>query len=186
MKRWASWVLAILLLTGCTGKEEELDRAMALRADLLAASGCSFTARITADYGDELQVFTLDCTGDNQGNVSFKVTEPESIAGITGTVSGEGGNLTFDDVALAFPLLAGEMASPVSAPWIFLKTLRSGYLTAAGEDGEYLRVTIDDSYEDDAMQVDIWLSSETKPVQGDILYDGRRILSLSISNFQIL
>lgn len=186
MKRWAAWALSLLLLAGCTGKGEELDRAMALRADLLAASGCSFTACITADYGDEIQEFTLECTADNQGNLNFTVTEPQSISGITGNISTDGGKLTFDDVALAFPLLAGEMASPVSAPWIFLKTLRSGYLTAAGEDGEYLRLTIDDSYEDDALQVDIWLDSETKPVQADILYDGSRILSLRISNFQIL
>ncbi len=38
-----------------------------------------------------------------------------------------------------------------------MKTLRSGYITSAGMDGGRLRLTIDDSYEDDALHLDIWL-----------------------------
>ena len=79
-----------------------------------------------------------------------------------------------------------DQLSPVSAPWVFLKTLRSGYLTAAGEDGELLRLTIDDSYEEDALRLDIWLDPNHQPNHADILYEGRRILSLQVENFQIL
>ena len=35
MKKLASLVLALIVLSGCTGKRDELDRAMALRAELL-------------------------------------------------------------------------------------------------------------------------------------------------------
>lgn len=185
MKKVVAAVLAVMLLfAGCAGAQEQIDRAMELRAQLLRGS-CTFTAEITADYGDKVHTFAMDCAGDSQGNITFTVTQPESISGITGTISQEGGFLTFDDTALQFDLLADGTVSPVSAPWILLKTLRGGYLTAAGEEGELLRVTIDDSYEEDALQLDIWLDSENRPVQGDILYDGRRILSLTVSNFQI-
>lgn len=185
MKKAASLLLTLLLLTGCSDSRARIDRAMELRSRLLSSDGCGFTAEITADYGDELHTFSMDCTCDSQGNLSFTVTEPETISGITGTIAQDGGRLTFDDTALEFPLLADDQLTPVSAPWIFLKTLRGGYLTSAGEEGELLRLTIDDSYEEDALHLDIWLNADNTPVRADILYDGRRILSLSIADFRI-
>lgn len=184
MKRLGAILLLVLLLAGCSETENRINRVLALRSALLK-NNCTFTAEVTADYGDKLFTFTLECAGDEEGNLTFSVTEPESISGITGTITGEGGFLTFDDAALQFDLLADGQVTPVSAPWLLLKTLRGGYLTCAGEDGEKLRVTIDDSYEDDALQLDIWLNSDNLPVQGEILYDGCRILSMTIGNFQI-
>lgn len=186
MKKLVSVLVLLLVLTGCAGNNGELDRAMALRAKLLAASGCSFDAVITADYGDKTYSFSVACTSDGQGNVTFTVNEPESIAGITGTISGEGGKLTFDDTALAFELLADGQVTPVSAPWLLVKTLRGGYVSACGVDGEQIRISVDDSYEEDAMHLDIWLGEGDLPVRGDILFDDRRILSLEVKNFKIL
>lgn len=178
-------LLGLVLLTGCGSKNEELSRAMALRAKLLTSS-VSFDAEITADYGDELHTFSVYCEGDSQGNLGFRVTSPETIADITGRIEAGEGNLTFGDTVLAFPLLAEEQLSPVSAPWIFYTTLRGGYLTAAGMEEELLRLTIDDSYEEDALTVDIWLDETDTPIRAEILYDGRRILTLTIKNFQIV
>ena len=157
---------------------------MELRVALLS-SGCSFDADITADYGDEVYNFSVTCEGDSDGNLGFTVTAPESIGGITGIIDQTCGKLTFDDTAVTFPLLADGQLSPVSAPWILLKTLRSGYLTAAGMEGEDLRLTIDDSYEEDALGLDVWLNGENQPIRADILYDGCRILAMKVSNFQI-
>lgn len=178
-------VCILLLLTGCGKHDEELDRAMALRAKLLTAS-VSFDAEITADYGDEVHTFSVYCEGDNQGNLGFRVTAPETIADISGRCDAGEGKLTFRDTVLAFPLLAEDQLSPVSAPWIFYMTLRGGYLTAAGMEEDLLRLTIDDSYDDDALTVDIWLDAADTPIRAEILYDGRRILTLTIENFQIL
>ena len=186
MKRAVSWVLALLLLTGCSSGHQAIDRALELRSRLQGGSGCRFTAKITADYGDTIQYFTVDCKGDDRGGLEFTVKSPETIAGICGSISEDGGKLTFDDVALAFPLLTQEQISPVSGPWIFLRTLRGGYLTNAGEDNGLLRVTIDDTYEEDALKLDIWLDGENMPVRAEILYDGCRILSLEVENFEIL
>ena len=185
MKKAAALLLAVLMLTGCSVKEEELERAMTLRARLLA-NPCSFAAEVTADYGDKVYTFAMDCEGDAQGNLTFTVTSPESISGITGILSKAGGALTFDETALQFPLLADEQVSPVSAPWIVLNTLRGGYLTAANLEDGLLRLTIDDSYEEDALQLDIWLNENDQPVRAEILYDGRRILTVGVRDFQIL
>ena len=185
MKRIAAAILAFVLLTGCTGKRDELDRAMKLRASLLGCLGCSFDVAITADYGDEIYQFAMQCEGDGRGNLSFTVTKPESIAGITGEISSGEGKLIFDDVALQFPLMADDQVTPISGPWILMKTLLGGYLTAANEEDDLLHLTIHDSYEDDALQMEIWLNGENKPVCGEILYDGRRIVTMTVENFQI-
>lgn len=173
------------LLVGCTGKRDELARAMKLRASLLGCLGCSFDVTITADYGDELYEFAMSCTSSGRGDLEFTVTQPESIAGITGKIASGEGNLTFDDTILQFPLLADDQVTPVSGPWILMKTLLGGYLTAANEEEDLLHLTINDSYEEDALQMEVWLNAEDIPVCGEIFYDGRRIVTMTVENFQI-
>lgn len=185
MKRWVALLLIVVLLSGC-GKNSELDRAVAMRERLLSANGCSFDVEITADYGEKVYTFSLTCQTDQMGNLNFTVQAPDSISGITGEVSAKGGKLTFDGNALAFDLLADGQVSPVSAPWILISALRGGYLTSCGVDEEYLRLAIDDSYEEDALHLDVWLDSEDAPVRGEILWGGRRIVSMEVKNYGLL
>ncbi len=182
MKRIAILLCVLLLLTGCSGKNQEMDTALSLRSKLLAKA-VSFDAQITADYGDKTYTFTMNCKADAQGNLTFTVIEPELIRGITGTVSATGGKLKFDDVALAFDLMADGQFSPVSGPWILMKTLRSGYLTSCNREGDALRISIDDSYNDDALHLDIWLNAEDIPIRGEIMWQGRRLLTIGVKNF---
>ena len=185
MKKVLPLLLAVVLLTGCSRTPEEMERALSMRARLLQASSCTFDAEITADYGDILHVFRMNCTADAQGGVSFRVGAPESIAGITGTLSSQGGALTFEDTALYFELLADGQLSPVSAPWVMMKALRGGYLTSAGMENDQLRVSVNDSYEEDALNLDVWLDSVNIPQRADICYGGKRILSMKLENVQI-
>ena len=185
MKRAAAVLVLRGMLTGCFSAKPELERGMELRTRLLAASGCSFDADITADYGDRLYTFSVECLGDEKGDLSFTVRKPESISGITGSISDSKGKLTFDDAALDFPLLTDGLLNPVSAPWVFFKTLRSGYITSAGVESEQLHLSIDDSFEDDALHLDIWLNDEDLPVRAEILWDGQRYLSMDVNHFRL-
>ena len=185
MKKVLPLLLAVVLLTGCCQTPKEVERALALRTRLLQASSCAFDTEITADYGEILHVFRMNCTADAQGGVSFRVTAPESIAGISGTLSKQGGALTFDDTALYFELLADQQLSPVSAPWVLMKALRGGYISSAGVENGSLRISVDDSYEEDALNLEVWLDSEDIPQRADICYAGKRILSLNLENVRI-
>ena len=178
-------MLILLTLTGCSKTKSMLDKAMTLRVDLLACESYTFDAVITADYGDEVNTFGMHCIGDNDGNLEFTVTEPETIASITGMISAGEGKLTFDDKAVAFSLLADGQVTPVSGPWILMKTLMGGYLTACNEEEGLIHLMIHDSYEDDALELEIWLDQQSHPVQAEIGYEGRRILTMEIENFQI-
>ena len=184
MRKLAGLILCVVFLTGCMANHKALGSMMELRADLLSGP-CSFDAEVTADYGDKVYTFGMNCQGDSKGSLGFEVTAPETIAGIKGSLSGKEGKLTFDGTALTFPLLADGQVSPVSAPYLLLKTLQGGYVRSAGQDGELVRVTVDDSYEEDALQLDIWLDGENLPVRAEILYDGRRILSMDIKDFHL-
>ena len=163
-----------------------MDAGLSLRSGILSATGCTFDATVTADYGNQTYTFAMGCEFDAHGNLTFTVRSPQTIAGISGTVGTEGGALRFDDTALSFPLLADEQLSPVSAPWVFMKTLRSGFMTSAGEDGGLLRLIIDETYEEKTVTAHVWLDENTIPVQADLYWDGRRILILEVINFQIL
>ena len=186
MKKGCAVLVLMLLLCGCADTSSDLERGMALRSKILKAEQVCFSVDIEADYGDSLQLFSMECISDAQGNIVFTVTAPETIAGITGSLSQGEGELTFDDTALHFELLTDDQLNPASAPWILMKTLRSGYLTSAGMEGELLRLTIDDSYEEDSLQLDIWLDAKDQPQRTEICYDGRTILTLSVREFQIL
>ncbi len=179
MKRVFLIMLCVLFLCGCNG-QEVMDDALALRGAILQAESCSFTAVVTADYGDQIYSFTLDCVCNKQGDVTFTVQEPESIAGITGKITADGGNLTFDDKVLAIPMLTDDQITPVSAPWILMRTLRGGYITSCA-DG---RITIDDSYADDALTLDITLDRQKLPQLAEIYWKNRRILTVEIASFR--
>lgn len=183
MKRVGLLLCLSLLLTGCGKGNEGLEGAMSFRDKLLEASECIFTAVITADYGDEVHTFTMDTTTNAQGDLSFTVIQPESISGITGEIRQSGARLTFDDTALAFPLLADGQLSPVSAPWVMMQALRSGYISCVGREGPHWRVTVMDSYEDDALTLDVWMDEHWIPIQGQILFKNETILTIEVEDF---
>ena len=184
MKRFLVLLVAAMFLFGCAAEDGQLDRAMNLRAQMIAKT-VSFDAKIVADYGDEIYEFVMECAASVDGELRFTVREPQTIAGIGGTVSATGGKLTFDDTALAFELMADGQINPVSAPWVLVRTLRGGYLTSCCEEDGMLRVSIDDSYEDDALHLEIWLDETDTPKEAEIYWQGRRLLSISISKFRM-
>lgn len=186
MKRVLTVFVMLFLLCGCEKYNDDLSRAMEMREQILNSKGCTFDAVITADYGDSIYTFSMACQTDSEGNLKFTVTDPQSISGITGTVTQQGGHLTFDSQVLAFEMLADGQVTPVSAPWLLMKTLRSGYLSACGRDEDNLRIAIDDSYADNALHLDIWINSQDIPVRGEILWAGQRVVSLEVRNFSYL
>lgn len=186
MKRLLVIFFAVICLFGCSNRKSSVEPGLKLREKLLTGNGCRFTAVITADYGDLTQTFSMECTADTNGNIDFSVLEPEAISGVTGKISGDGGRLTFDDHAIAFSMLADGQIAPVSTPWIVLKTLRSGYIRACETKKDYAHLIIDDSYEEDALQLDVYLTAEHIPEQADILWRGKRYLSVSVKNFCFL
>lgn len=183
--RLAAIICFLFFFTGCKGNGDSFNRAMALRNKILESNGCRFQTTITADYGEQIYIFKMDCQTDRDGNLSFSVIEPETIAGIAGKISASGGAITFDDKVLAFQTIADGLVTPVSAPWLFVKTLRSGYLKDTAETENGYAISIDDSYEEESLQLQISTAGDM-PSFAEIFWQGRRILTLSVENFTVL
>ena len=187
MRRYLFLIVALVLsMTGCTWGKSEMNHALALRETVLMSNGCSFQTVITADYSDQIYTFEMECTTDKEGNLTFCVIRPESISGITGIISRDSGKLTFDDKALLFETLADGQVTPVSAPWFVINALRSGYIQSCGKSKDGLYIQIDDSYEEKSLSLDYYLDQDGKLIRAEIIWEGRRILSMDVENFTIL
>lgn len=184
MKRVFLSILLLCVLTGCSSNSE-MQSALDFRAELKKAEQCSFDAVVSADYGDAVYTFQMNCISDATEGLRFTVTDPDSISGITGTISGHEAYLTFDDHVLSFPPLVDGQVTPVTAPWLFFETLSSGYIVSCEKNGEELHLIMDDSYQENPIRLDIWLDTNDVPMHCDILYSGKRILSLDIKNFSL-
>ncbi len=186
MRKWIALILCAFIFCGCHSQQGDLDGAMSLRQRTLSAQSVSFSCKVSADYSQVVHTFSLSCTYEKEGRLSFEVTAPESISGITGYFDKEGGNLTFDDHVLAFPMLADGQISPVSAPWLFMKTLCYGYIRGVASENSQMCIKIDDSYESDPIEVDIWTDPSYNPLGCEFLWQGRRFLSMEIINFTLM
>lgn len=185
MKRILAIFLLLFTLCGCNVTSSDMDDAMELRNRLLSG-GCGFDVKITADYIEKVYKFRMNCSVDSHGTMTFSVTEPDSIAGISGSISDEDAKLTFNDQVLLFETIADGQITPVSAPWLLIRTLRSGYLKACGSYDGGLYIQIDDSYAEDALHLEVWTDENNIPVQAEIQWQGRRVLSMSVENFTFL
>ena len=177
-------VIMVLLLTGCGGSEPTQE-ALDLRTDLLEAGGCTFVSDIRADIGERVYEFSVSCDYTAGKDARIEVLQPEEIAGITAEVSDSGASVEFNGMALDFGTLAGGNVSAMEAAWLLAKCWTGAYISSAGEDGEYCRVTYLDGYGDGELAVDTWLDSTGVPVHNEIVYDGVRCLTLDISQFQL-
>lgn len=181
MKRIFIIILYVLFLFGCDNNSQ-LDQAISIREKLLTDS-CAFCCDVTADYADTVYSFSLQCDFTKDGALRFTVLEPETIYGIAGNITATGGQLHYEDQYLAFPLLADGYISPVSAPWIMIKSLRGGYIRACGKVDNGLRITLDDSFLQEPLQLEVWTSEEGNPEFCEVIWKGRRILSVSVTEF---
>ena len=185
MRRLLCVVIMVASLLGC-GRNDGLDKSLQLRDTLLQGAGCSFDCVITADYGEKQYTFEETCKSDGSGNLTFQVLKPESISGITGGVDGTGGKLTFEDQILAFPLLADGLLTPVTAPWLFLHSLRSGYINACECSSDEMQMIIHDSFQNASVETHIYCNKDNVPYFAEIYWESRRIVTLQIDNFVIV
>ena len=185
MKKLLAVFVLFLTLCGCNSTEKTLEPAMELRQKLQSAQTCSFQACITADYSDSLYTFRLACETDARGDMTFTVVKPDSISDVSGKITGKSGALIFDDKVLGFAPIADDYITPVMAPWVMINNLKSGYITAVGVAGEYTLITVNDSYDSDALELEVWAEEDGRVVRCEILYRGRRCLTIDVEDFQI-
>ncbi len=185
MRRILAILTTLLMLCGCSQSDSRMDQALSMRDAILSGNGCQFGVTITADYQDVYYVFAMDCHVDSTGKLTFEVKEPETICGITGIISAEEGKLTFDDKVLIFATMAEGYITPVSAPWLFINALRGGFIKGCAQEDNGILITIDDSYMDEAIQLNIRTVDDV-PVFTEIIWKNRRVVTMNVETFRFL
>ena len=185
MKVLSFFLTIIILMSGCSHGNDKIEKALSIRSRL-NESGCEFFAFITADYGEYIHEFGLECTMNKLGELTFTVKSPESISGISGIFDADGGKLTFDDKMLAFPPISEGLLTPVAAPWVFINALKGGYIDCGGMEGDYYRLRVDDSYEGKSLMVEFLMDDSCMPCTAQIYWEGRRMVHLQIEGFRIV
>lgn len=172
-------------MTGCSPKNDAMQQALDFRTALLEAGGCTFQADLTAHYEDKAYAFSLDCTYDQEG-AELTILEPQTLAGISATVSKDGTELEYDGVSLALGDLAGGNLAPMALPWLLGSGWTGGYIAAAGEDGDLSRLTYKLGYDRQELTLDTWLDGESCPVRCEVSYEGQMLLEADLSHFEFL
>lgn len=183
-KRLATGFFLIFLLTGCgASAKEHAQKAMDFRTALMESGGCGFTAQVTADYGDYVYVFTMDCQADRE-KTRLHVTQPQELAGIGLTVEQNGRKITFDDMELEFGALGSGLVSPVTAPWLLTQCWVGEYIAFTGADDDLNRVTYLRGYDDEELTVDTWFDGRNVPVYAEVSLDDVRCLTIRLTDFR--
>ena len=153
---------------------------------LLQSGGGSFTAAITADYGESAASFTLDCVFSPETGASVTVTEPESIAGIQAQVKDTAASVSYDGMQLGLGSLANGNLAPLAAPYVLGQCWAGEYIDATGTEDGLLRTTYRMGYEEKELVVDTWFSQEPlAPVRAELSFEGRMVLRADISAFSM-
>ncbi len=161
-----------------------MQRTLDFRQKLLASGGCTFTADVTADYGDYLYSFTLQCSY-RDGCGEMTVLQPEEISGIRGRCADDAATVSFDGAVLEYGDLADGRIAPLSVPWLFGSAWEHDEILFASPDEEAIRATIQKGYDDEKILVDTWFS-DGAPTAGEVsCADGRRVLTVRFRDFAV-
>ena len=185
MKRFSCLVLCVCFLCGCTSAKQPMDQALDFRNKILNSGSCSFTAEVQATIDEDIYVFQMECIAEHTGILKFTVTEPETIAGVGGEISTSGASLNFDDVVLSVPMVADGRLNPLSSPWVLINSLRSGYLSGIGGYENGFLLSIDDSYKEDALRLNVYTTNDFTPQRTEIYHNGICIIAMQIDDFCI-
>ena len=171
-----------LLLTGCAGADKTMQPALDLRAALLDAGGCTFTADVTADFGETTCSFTANCTYTPE-KTRVEICSPDVLAGIAATITDDGASIEFDGVVLELGQLAGGNLAPLAAPHILAACWAGEYIRSAGHEADGTRVTYLRGYEEEELTVETLLLDDGVPSSADISYGGTAAVSAAITDF---
>ncbi len=178
-----------LLLAACgpAGASREEQLALVIRGEYLEMSACAARMAVTADYGQRIYQFEMDAALEGE-QATLTLTAPETVAGITATISGPEGRLEYGGVSVETGSMDPEGLSPVSAFPALMDAARSGYITACAleEEGGLLRVDCGDpeGAAGEGREISLWFDAAGHGlVRGEISVDGFRAILCEFSSF---
>ena len=180
MKKFISvFCLALVLMSACSTNAKT--GADMVREKYAGFTGCKLSVDITADFGNRVSVYSITYErAGGQGIITIE--KPDEIAGITATITADGGSLSYDGLILETGKLAGTALTPIDAVPTMLDTWASGYMTDAGTERlrniKCRRLTYRTTIDEAVVEQHAWFDEETlNPVHAETLVDGVMVIA---------
>lgn len=173
---------ALLMVTACG---EKASAAGEIQRQYGLIDTAQMEAEVTFRNGSDERCFTMQCdyTPDK---AQVTVTAPETVAGVTATLTGEELTLNYDGESLS----VGDMGalSPLASLPQLLRTIASGYVLEECqetlEDTSCCRLVLDTTMGGEAVQCSVWIDEATLlPRYGEFSVDGETITSVKMLAF---
>lgn len=176
--------LAALLLSGCAAESTDT-RAENLQQKYAAMDGYAATVELTAADRDESMHYRLDVRRQD-GETRVTVLEPEAIAGVSATVSGDALSLTYDGMALEAGGAPTEL-NAVNGTDLVLRAAANGFITEQNhepyEGTDALRLCLETEQNGQTLRVTVYFDDQDAPLYAEIERDGWVMQYLEFTNF---
>lgn len=183
-------MMSLLLLAGCgegkTGSSEAL--ALAIQKDFATMTTCSCQVALTVDYETRVFDYVLDVAYDASG-ADLTIVEPELAQGVTAHIASGQTQLVYDGFSLDAGPLTEDGLSPVETVPAFYRAISEGYIANLDGNGETLTVTYRDGESQPGVGLETVVTFDAKtktPLWGELFYDGARIVTAQVKDFQSL
>lgn len=145
--------------------------------------------KITSNLGDSVLEYGLQYEYSGQAGDSFTITAPESLAGISGRVSGseaDGLTLQYADTILEDMMPVRSGMTPADAFGAIVRCLREDapaeHWTETVSDQTLLVLRYEDTDADGAVARQIWLSADgTQIVYAEVYADTECLLTIAVT-----
>lgn len=178
-------LLPLCLLLLCSGCGNRSNDAESIQTQYSRVATAQMEAEVTFHDTQEERCFTLQCAFTPESS-TVTVTAPDSVKGITASVTGDELTIAYDGTVLS----AGGSGrfGPVNSLPLLLHAIGQGYLLEESretlEDTACYRLALDTSVGDTALVCTVWLDEETLlPLYAEFAEDGAVVVSVKLLAF---
>ncbi len=175
----------LLLLTGCSAVNNPEQLAQSVQQTYAEASSVQTTVRIVADLGEETMTYDIEydyAAQDGAPTAQMTVLAPESIKGITATISGEEYTFSYDGTVLETAMPQRKGLTPADAVTYLLDDLMHQTAQQVWMEDELLALRYEQQNDEGTTVKEVYVQPDTGAlVQARIYREGEQILQCAFS-----
>lgn len=184
-------LMLTVLLTGCGNKDQQAQQqGVLLRGQYQAMAGWQGTFRVCAQLGEQVYEFTLEGSGQREGETVLTVAQPDWMAGITARMGQEETILEYDGAGMSLGALNGDGLSPIAAVPAMLDQITQGYIAQCSWEREGEQTLLELLCRDpekeagEGTEYVMWFQPDTFALRGgEVQVEGVTVLTVTSDDF---
>ena len=178
----------VLTLCACAGGEMSNDDfAAVVQEHYRGAASMAMETKLRCDIDDAVREYVLDCTYERGGDYRVTVKEPQELAGIGASVSGDSLSLHYDGITLEAGDASKEVCAANAAAYV-VEAVARGYVLEQSKsewEGEPCRRIAFELSSDRKAQMlcTVCFAEDMTPLCAEISEDGAGFVFMEFTNF---